>query len=153
MQSLQDVFSIEDLRLFDERVKKETGLEEITYTVEAKIDGLSSALEYVNGKFVRGATRGNGQVGEDVTENLKTIKTIPETLKENIDITVRGEVFISKADFEKMNEEQEILEEKTFANARNAAAGSLRQLDSKKTAKRPLDIYIFNVQKLKRKYF
>ncbi len=153
LQSLQDVFSIEDLRLFDERVKKETGLEEITYTVEAKIDGLSSALEYVNGKFVRGATRGNGQVGEDVTENLKTIKTIPETLKENIDITVRGEVFISKADFEKMNEEQEILEEKTFANARNAAAGSLRQLDSKKTAKRPLDIYIFNVQKLKRKYF
>ena len=153
LQSLQDVFSIEDLRLFDERIKKETGLEEITYTVEAKIDGLSSALEYVNGKFVRGATRGNGQVGEDVTENLKTIKTIPETLKENIDITVRGEVFISKADFEKMNEEQEILEEKTFANARNAAAGSLRQLDSKKTAKRPLDIYIFNVQKLKRKYF
>ena len=83
---------------------------------------MSVALEYIDGKFVRGATRGNGQVGEDVTANLKTIKTIPKTLKENVNIIVRGEVFISSADFEKMNEEQEILEEKTFANARNAAA-------------------------------
>lgn len=122
LQSLQDVFTIEDLRLFDTRVKKETNQEKMVYTVEGKIDGLSVAIEYVDGKFVRGATRGNGQVGEDVTANLKTIKTIPKTLKENVNIIVRGEVFISSADFEKMNEEQEILEEKTFANARNAAA-------------------------------
>ena len=118
----QDVFKIEDLRLFDTRMKKETNQEKMVYTVEGKIDGLSVALEYIDGKFVRGATRGNGQVGEDVTANLKTIKTIPKTLKENVNIIVRGEVFISSADFEKMNEEQEILEEKTFANARNAAA-------------------------------
>ena len=148
LQSLQDVFTIEDLRLFDTRVRKETEKDSLNYTVEGKIDGLSVALEYVEGKFVRGATRGDGQIGEDVTENLKTIKNIPKELNEKINITVRGEVFISSKDFEKMNEEQEILEEKTFANARNAAAGSLRQLDSKKTAKRPLDIYIFNVQKL-----
>ena len=153
LQSLQDVFSIEDLRLFDARVRKETGREKIDYTVEAKIDGLSVALEYVEGKFVTGATRGNGQIGEDVTANLRTIKDIPKTLKENVNIIVRGEVFISKADFEKMNAEQEVLEEKTFANARNAAAGSLRQLDSKKTAKRPLDIYIFNVQRLENNPF
>ena len=153
LQSLQDVFTIEDLRLFDTRVRKETEKEQIEYTVEAKIDGLSVALEYIDGKFVRGATRGNGQIGEDVTANLKTIKNIPKELKEKVNIIVRGEVFISKEDFEKMNEEQEILEEKTFANARNAAAGSLRQLDSKKTAKRPLDIYIFNVQKLENNTF
>ena len=122
LQSLQDVFTIEELRLFDTRVKKETLKEEIIYTVEGKIDGLSVSLEYVDGKFIRGATRGNGQVGEDVTANLKTIKSIPKELKENVTITVRGEVFISKENFEKMNEEQEILEEKTFANARNAAA-------------------------------
>lgn len=153
LQSLQDVFSIEDLRMFDTRVKKETEQEEMEYTVEAKIDGLSVALEYVDGKFVKGATRGDGQIGEDVTENLKTIKNIPKTLKEKVNLIVRGEVFISKEDFEKMNEEQEILEEKTFANARNAAAGSLRQLDSKKTAKRPLDIYIFNIQRLENNEF
>ena len=110
-------------------------------------------LNTSNGKFVKGATRGNGQIGEDVTANLKTIKHIPKTLKENVNIIVRGEVFISKDDFEKMNAEQEVLEEKTFANARNAAAGSLRQLDSKKTAKRPLDIYIFNVQRLENNTF
>lgn len=148
LQSLQDVFSIEELRQFDTRVRKETELNDIEYTVEAKIDGLSVALEYIDGKFVKGATRGDGQVGEDVTENLKTIKNIPKELKDKINIIVRGEVFISKEDFEKMNEEQEILDEKTFANARNAAAGSLRQLDSKKTAKRPLDIFIFNIQRL-----
>ncbi len=122
LQSLQDVFSIEELRQFDARVRKETNVEELKYSVEAKIDGLSVALEYVDGKFVRGATRGNGQIGENVTANLKTIKNIPKKLKENVNIIVRGEVFISKEDFEKMNEEQEILEEKTFANARNAAA-------------------------------
>jgi len=144
LQSLQDVFSFDEVKEFDIRVKKEVNPK---YVVETKIDGLSVALEYKNGIFVRGATRGNGQIGEDITENLKTIKTIPQKLKENIDITVRGEVFISKADFDALNEEQEILEKPLFANARNAAAGSLRQLDSKIAASRPLSIYIFNVQK------
>ena len=149
LQSLQDVFSIEELRAFDERVRKQLGLDVIDYTVEAKIDGLSSAIEYINGEYAVGATRGNGTEGEDVTENIRTIKNVPKKLKEPVDLIVRGEVFISKKDFEKMNAEQEILGEKTFANARNAAAGSLRQLDSKMTEKRPLDIYIFNIQRLK----
>ena len=156
LQSLQDVFSIEEVEEFDERIKqkaKENGIEEVKYVIETKIDGLSAALEYKNGKFVRGATRGNGTVGEDVTENLKTLKTIPMEIKDKINITVRGEVFISKKDFEKMNEEREANEEELFANARNAAAGSLRQLDSKITATRPLDIYIFNVQKIEGKQF
>ena len=149
LQSLQDVFSFEEVEEFDERMKK--AAEEynlpLDYVVETKIDGLSSALEYKNGIFVRGATRGDGIVGEDVTDNLRTIKTIPEKLPEPIDITVRGEVFISKDDFDKLNEDRLMEEEGQFANARNAAAGSLRQLDSKITEKRPLDIYIFNVQK------
>ncbi len=150
LQSLQDVFSIEELRSFDERVRKQLNLEEIDYTVEAKIDGLSSAIEYIKGEYATGATRGNGIEGEDVTENIRTIKNVPKKLSERVDLIVRGEVFISKKDFEKMNEEQEILGEKTFANARNAAAGSLRQLDSTITEKRPLDIYIFNIQRLKK---
>lgn len=156
LQSLQDIFSFEELEEFDNRIHKsaeENGIDEVNYVVETKIDGLSSALEYKNGKFVRGATRGNGLVGEDVTENLKTVKTIPMEIKDKIDITVRGEVFISKKDFEKMNQERDELGEVTFANARNAAAGSLRQLDSKITASRPLDIYIFNVQKIEGKEF
>ncbi len=156
LQSLQDVFNFEEIEAFDERVKKvasENGIDEVKYVVETKIDGLSSALEYKNGKLVRGATRGNGLVGEDVTENLKTIKTIPLELPEKINITVRGEVFISKKEFEKMNQEREENEEELFANARNAAAGSLRQLDSNITKKRPLDIYIFNVQKIEGKEF
>ena len=125
LQSLQDVFSLEEVEDFDKRIKekaKENGIEDVKYVVETKIDGLSAAIEYKNGKFVRGATRGNGLVGEDVTNNLKTIKTIPQQIKENIDIIVRGEVFISKSDFEKMNEERQENEEELFANARNAAA-------------------------------
>ena len=156
LQSLQDVFRFEEVEEFDERIRKqaeENGIKEVNYVVETKIDGLSAALEYKQGKFVRGATRGNGLIGEDVTENLKTVKTIPMELTDKIDITVRGEVFISKQDFEKMNQEREENEEELFANARNAAAGSLRQLDSKITAKRPLDIYIFNVQKIEGKTF
>ena len=156
LQSLQDVFNFDEIEAFDERVKKvasENGIDEVKYVVETKIDGLSSALEYKDGKLVRGATRGNGLVGEDVTENLKTIKTIPQELPEKINITVRGEVFISKKEFEKMNQEREENEEELFANARNAAAGSLRQLDSNITKKRPLDIYIFNVQKIEGKEF
>ena len=156
LQSLQDVFSFNDVEDFCIKVKEEAVKHDIQnpkFVIETKIDGLSSALEYKQGKFVRGATRGNGQVGEDVTENLKTVKTIPMELKEKIDITVRGEVFISKADFEKLNNEREEMQEELFANSRNAAAGSLRQLDSKITKSRPLDIYIFNVQKIEGKEF
>ena len=156
LQSLQDVFSLEDVEDFDIRMHqkaKENGIEEIKYEVETKIDGLSAALEYKDGILVRGATRGNGLVGEDVTKNLKTVKTIPHKIDEKINITVRGEVFISKKDFEEMNQERQENDEELFANARNAAAGSLRQLDSKITAKRPLDIYIFNVQKIEGKEF
>lgn len=149
LQSLQDIFSFEELYEFDTKMKKagEEFNQDLKYVVETKIDGLSVALEYVDGQFVRGATRGNGLIGEDITENLKTIKNIPQKLTEPITITVRGEVFIGKEEFKKLNEEREILEEPLFANARNAAAGSLRQLDSKVVASRPLDIYIFNVQK------
>lgn len=143
LQSLQDVFSFEEVQDFDIRMRKEDT--NVTYVVETKIDGLSVSLEYKKGEFVRGATRGNGTIGEDVTENLKTIKHIPQKLKEPIDIIVRGEVFIGKEDFEKLNETLD--EEEKFANARNLAAGSLRQLDSKIAASRPLDIFIFNVQK------
>lgn len=156
LQSLQDVFSLEEVEEFDIRMHQkaiENGIETVSYVVETKIDGLSAALEYKQGKFVRGATRGNGLIGEDVTQNLKTVKTIPMEIKDKIDITVRGEVFISKLDFEEMNQERQDNEEELFANARNAAAGSLRQLDSKVTANRPLDIYIFNVQKVEGKDF
>ena len=150
LQSLQDVFDFDSIYEFDKRVH-ESG--DTNYCVETKIDGLSCALKYEKGVLVQGATRGDGNVGEDVTPNVMTIKSIPHKLKEKINITVRGEVFLSTADFEKLNEEREITGEKLFANARNAAAGSLRQLDSKVTASRPLDIYIFNVQKVEGKTF
>ena len=149
LQSLQDVFNIGDVNDFVNRIEKT--VEKVEYVVEAKIDGLSVSLEYVNGKFVRGATRGDGLVGEDVTLNLKTIKSIPEKLTENVTVTVRGEVFLSRENFEKINEEREILGEKLFANPRNAAAGSLRQLDPAITAQRNLDIFIFNMQKIESK--
>lgn len=144
LKSLQDIFNFEELYEFDKRIK-EAG--NTSYCVETKIDGLSCALKYEKGILVQGATRGDGFVGEDVTENVKKIKTIPHRLKEPIDITVRGEVFMSKKGFEELNKEQEVLGKPLFANARNAAAGSLRQLDAKITEQRPLDIYIFNVQK------
>lgn len=158
MQSLQDIFSFSELEEFKDRVYKSAkenkfAEDEVKFVVETKIDGLSASLEYKEGKFVRGATRGNGLIGEDVTENLKTIKSIPKELSEPINIIVRGEVFIGKKEFEKMNEEREVNEEKTFANARNAAAGSLRQLDQKIAKQRPLDIYIFNVQKIEGREF
>lgn len=149
LQSLQDVFSFEEVEEFEEKMEKiaaDNG-KNMEYVVETKIDGLSSSIEYRNGKLYRGATRGDGLVGEDVTHNIATIKTVPKELKEPISITVRGEVFIGKTDFDKMNEERLLEEQEQFANARNAAAGSLRQLDSKITASRPLDIFIFNVQK------
>lgn len=153
LQSLQDVFSFEEVREFDTRMQKlasEYNLP-LDYVVETKIDGLSTALEYKDGIFIRGATRGNGTVGEDVTENLKTVRTIPHKLKEPINITVRGEIFIGKKEFDALNESRLADEEERFANARNAAAGSLRQLDSKITAGRPLDIYIFNIQEIENK--
>lgn len=155
LQSLQDVFDFQEVRNFDTRVQEQAKNYDLPlkYVVETKIDGLSASLEYKAGIFVKGATRGNGQVGEDVTENLKTIASIPKQLKEKIDITVRGEVFIGKKEFEKLNEEREIQEEPLFANSRNAAAGSLRQLDSNITKQRPLDIFIFNVQKCDSKEF
>ena len=150
LQSLQDIFSFEELVEFDERIKKQEDefRNPLKYSVEAKIDGLSVSLEYEKGVFIRGTTRGDGTVGEVITENLRTIKTIPTKLTKPINIIVRGEVFISKKDFEKLNNEREVLEEPLFANARNAAAGSLRQLDSTITAGRKLDIYVFNIQKI-----
>ena len=148
LQSLQDVFSYEELYEFDKRIKQSG---ETNYCVETKIDGLSCALKYEKGILVQGATRGDGVVGEDVTENVKKIKSIPHKLKEPLDITVRGEVFIGKKEFETLNEEREVMGETLFANARNAAAGSLRQLNPKITAQRPLDIYIVNVQKIENK--
>lgn len=150
LQSLQDVFSFEELKDFDDRVRKQLSDngEKLKYVVETKIDGLSMAVEYINGKFVRAATRGNGLIGEDVTNNAKTIKTIQMELPEPVNLIVRGEVFIGAEEFEKLNEEREVLGQTLFANARNAAAGSLRQLDSKVTATRPLDMFIFNIQRL-----
>ena len=155
LQSLQDVFSYDELREFDDRVKKQLsdGGEKLKYVVETKIDGLSMAIEYKDGKFVKAATRGNGLIGEDVSANALTIKSIPKELKEPVNIIVRGEVFIGSKEFEKLNEEREVLGQSLFANARNAAAGSLRQLDPKITKTRPLDIFIFNVQKLENNQF
>ncbi len=145
LMSLQDVFSMEELNEFLEKTMAD--VENVLFSVEPKIDGLSVALEYVDGKFVRGATRGDGNVGEDVTENLKTIRAIPMVL-ENAParLIVRGEVFMPKKSFEVLNARQEAEGKALFANPRNAAAGSLRQLDPKIAAKRGLDIYIFNIQ-------
>ena len=145
LMSLQDVFSMEELDAFLNRVLESEG--NAQFSVEPKIDGLSVALEYVDGQFVRGATRGDGSVGEDVTENLKTIRAIPMRL-ENAPprLIVRGEVFMPKKSFEKLNARQEQEGKPLFANPRNAAAGSLRQLDPKIAAKRGLDIYVFNIQ-------
>lgn len=145
LMSLQDVFSLEELEDFLQKVL--AAYPDTAFTVEPKIDGLSVALEYDNGKFVRGATRGDGVVGEDVTENLKTIRSIPMTIPDAPSrLIVRGEVYIPKKNFEKLNARQEEEGKPLFANPRNAAAGSLRQLDPKIAAKRGLDILIFNVQ-------
>ena len=149
LQSLQDVFDLQDVNEFVSRVQKE--IKNPVYDVEPKIDGLSVALEYEDGILIRGATRGNGLVGEDVTENIKTILTIPEKLSEPVTITVRGEVYMSKEELMRINEEREVLNEKKFANCRNAAAGSLRQLDAEVTANRNLDIFIFNLQEIRNK--
>lgn len=142
LMSLQDVFSTEELEDFLQKIEPGT-----QFSVEPKIDGLSVALEYIDGRFVSGATRGDGNVGEDVTENLKTIRSIPMTIPDApARLIVRGEVFMPKKSFEALNERQEAEGKALFANPRNAAAGSLRQLDPKIAAKRGLDIFIFNVQ-------
>ena len=145
MESLHDSFSEEELRDFDRRVR--AVVEDPVYVVEPKFDGLSVALEYVNGVYTRGSTRGDGITGEDVTLNIGTIRTVPKTLTEPVPfLEVRGEVYMSDESFQKLCERQEILEEKPFKNPRNAAAGSLRQKDPKITAQRELDIYVFNIQ-------
>ncbi|MDI6619360.1 MAG: NAD-dependent DNA ligase LigA [Clostridiales bacterium] len=146
LQSLQDVFSFGELRDWDRRVKSMIN-ETPEYIVELKIDGLSVALLYENGKLVRGATRGDGFIGENVTQNLKTVKSIPLVIKDNNLLEVRGEVYFPKKKFIELNEKREEAGESLFANPRNAAAGSLRQLDPKITAKRALDIFVFNVQR------
>ena len=145
LESLQDVFSPEEVEEFAKRM--EEALETASYSIEPKVDGLSVALEYRDGVFVQGATRGDGRVGEDVTENLRTIKSIPMTLPDKLPrLIVRGEVFMPKNVFHKLNRQREENGEPLFANPRNAAAGSLRQLDPKVCAKRLLDIRVFNLQ-------
>ncbi len=152
LESLQDSFSHEEVLAFDEKVREQ--LSEVAYSVEPKVDGLSVALEYRDGVFYRGATRGDGRVGEDVTENLRTIQSIPMTLPEKLPrLIVRGEVYMPKKVFEAINAEREENGEAHFANPRNAAAGSLRQLDPKIAAKRRLDILIFNLQLAEGKEF
>ena len=145
LESLQDVFSFDELSEFYERVAGV--VEQAEYVVEYKIDGLSVALEYIDGVFVRGATRGDGHVGEDVTENLRTIQDIPKVIEHAPPhLVVRGEVYMPRTVFEELNAEQELKEQPLLANPRNAAAGSLRQLDSKITAERKLSIFCFNIQ-------
>lgn len=148
LQSLDNVFSEEEVIAFCDKLRAETDTD-ISFVVEKKIDGLSVALTYIDGIFVSGATRGDGFVGEDVTENLRTVKSIPLKLTRKIPkIVVRGEVYMSHKTFERVNDEQEISGLNRFANPRNAAAGSLRQLDTKIAASRGLDIFIFNLQEI-----
>ena len=146
LESLHDSFSEEELRDFDRRVREAVG--PVEYVVEPKFDGLSVALEYVDGAFTRGSTRGDGMTGEDVTENIRTIRTVPKTLTRPVPfLEVRGEVYLSDSGFRRLCERQELLEEKPFKNPRNAAAGSLRQKDPRITAGRELDIFVFNIQR------
>ena len=145
MLSLSNTFSIEDLRDFDSRISKLSSADSIEYICELKIDGLAISINYENGKLVSAATRGDGMVGENVTENIKTIFSIPKTLKTKKSFEVRGEVYLPKKSFELLNKEREENNEVLFANPRNAAAGSLRQLDSKITAKRRLSAFIYSV--------
>lgn len=150
MESLQDAFSFEELTEFNKRVMAVNS--KTTYSVEPKIDGLSVSLEYENGKFVRGSTRGDGVTGENITENLLTVKSIPKELKGfDGNIEVRGEVYMSHSSFAELVKRQELNEEKVFKNPRNAAAGSLRQKNAKITAERDLDIFVFNVQRIEGK--
>lgn len=147
MLSLSNAYSAEDLRDFDRRVREMTD-GDVEYVVEFKIDGLSVGITYENGEFKSAATRGNGIIGEDISKNAMTIKSVPLKIDDKREIIVRGEVYISKENFEKVNEYQEEHDLQVFANPRNLAAGSLRQLDSKLTAKRPLDIFVFNLENI-----
>ena len=150
MGSLQDVFDVEELRAFDTRVRETVACP--VYTVEPKIDGLSVSLEYRNGQFVRGSTRGDGITGEDVSENLKTVRSIPMSLREPLPfLEVRGEVYMPRSSFDRVVARQLENEEEPFKNPRNAAAGSLRQKDSRVTAQRGLDIFVFNIQQVEGK--
>lgn len=152
LESLQDVFSVEELQEFHSKVCE--GVENAVFDVEPKVDGLSVALEYQNGVFVRGATRGDGRVGEDVTENLKTIRAIPLKLPDALPrLIVRGEVYMPKRVFRELNQAREEKGQSLFANPRNAAAGSLRQLDPKIAAQRKLSILVFNIQLAEGKTF
>ena len=144
LYSLNDVFNQEEIIAFDQRVKKSLG-DQVTYVCELKIDGLSISLKYQEGRFVQGATRGDGTIGEDITENLKTVRSIPMTLKEPLSIEVRGECFMPKSSFVKLNTEREAAGLDVFANPRNAAAGSLRNLDTSVTAKRNLDTFLYTL--------
>ena len=144
LYSLNDVFNKDELFAFDQRVQKAIG-RPVDYCCELKIDGLSVSLRYENGEFVRGATRGDGTVGENITENLKTVRSVPLKLKDAISIEVRGECFMPKKSFVQLNQAREAEGKDIFANPRNAAAGSLRQLDSKITAKRNLDTFLYTV--------
>lgn len=143
MLSLANAFSEEDLRRFDARVRENAG--KVEYMCELKIDGLAVSLKYENGRFVQGLTRGDGTIGEDITENLRTIRAIPLKIKKPLTFEVRGEAFMPKSSFERLNKEKEEAGEQAFANPRNAAAGSLRQLDSKLAAKRRLSIFLYSV--------
>jgi len=152
MESLHDAFSDDEMRDFDRRVR--AVIETPVYIVEPKFDGLSVAVEYRDGEYIRGSTRGDGVTGEDVTENIRTIRSLPKKLSRAVPyLEVRGEVYMSDESFRKLCERQELLEEKLFKNPRNAAAGSLRQKDSRITAARELDIFVFNVQQIEGETF
>lgn len=145
MLSLANAFSVDDLRAFDERIRRSLGTDSVEYVAELKIDGLAVALTYEQGRFAYGATRGDGEQGEDITANLRTLRSIPLQLERALSLDVRGEVFMSKSNFARMNAENEAAGKQVFANPRNASAGSLRQLDPTITAQRPLEIFVYSI--------
>lgn len=145
MLSLDNAFDAGDLRDFDQRVKKNLNGDDYQYVVEHKIDGLSAVMRYNNGSFELGATRGNGEVGEDITKNMKTIRSLPLKIEEKSEMELRGEIYLAKSEFQRLNEERLENDESPFANPRNAAAGSVRQLDSKIAAQRSLSILIYDL--------
>ncbi len=145
MLSLDNAFGADDLRDFDQRIKKNLADEDYQYVVEHKIDGLSAVMRYRNGSFELGATRGNGEVGEDITRNMKTIRSLPLKIEEKADLELRGEIYLPKSEFQRLNQERLENDESPFANPRNAAAGSVRQLDSKIAAERSLSILIYDL--------
>jgi DNA ligase (NAD+) len=143
MMSLGNAFNKEDLVHFDNQIKKELGNNKYSYSCELKIDGVSISLHYKDGKLFKGVTRGDGITGEEVTNNIKTIKSLPLSIEYKDDLEVRGEIFFKKSDFSKINEKRLKLNKDLFANPRNAAAGTIRQLDSKVVSNRNLDAFIY----------